>query len=200
MLHIASYTGPLCLRCGVWFTFAPGFCYWPARPHGCLLKQRVGFLLFSRKLKTLSHPELLPVLSTCRESLLLWVSSLLPRKWKSLCQVWLFVNSSGLNTGMGSRSLLQGIFPTQKFNQGLLHCRWIFYQLSHQGSPDIFEWVAYSFSSRSSLPGIKPESPALQADPLPAELPGKQAILTQFCFIDWAKLISITLHISGLLS
>ena len=109
-------------------------------------------------------------------------------------------NSSGLNTGMDSHSLLQGIFPTQKFNQGLPHCRWIFYQLSHQGSPNMFEWVAYSFSSRSSLPGIKPESPALQADPLPAELPGKQAILTQFCFIDWAKLISITLRISGLLS
>ena len=33
-----------------------------------------------------------------------------------------------------SRSLLQGIFPTQGSNPGVLHCRWILYQLSHQGS------------------------------------------------------------------
>ena len=39
------------------------------------------------------------------------------------------------NTGVGSLSLLQGIFPTQKLNQGLLHCRQILYQLSHKGSP-----------------------------------------------------------------
>ena len=38
------------------------------------------------------------------------------------------------NTGMGSLSLLQGIFLTQESNWGLLHCRWIFYQLSYQGS------------------------------------------------------------------
>ena len=29
----------------------------------------------------------------------------------------------------------RGIFPTQRWNPGLLHCRWILYQLSHQGSP-----------------------------------------------------------------
>ena len=39
------------------------------------------------------------------------------------------------NTGVGSLSLLQGIFPTQESNQSLLHCRWILYQLSYQGSP-----------------------------------------------------------------
>ena len=33
---------------------------------------------------------------------------------------------------MGSLSLLQGIFLTQELNQGLLHCRWILYQLSYQ--------------------------------------------------------------------
>ena len=38
------------------------------------------------------------------------------------------------NTGMGSLSLLQGIFPTQESNGGLLHCRWILYQLSYQES------------------------------------------------------------------
>ena len=39
-------------------------------------------------------------------------------------------NSPGNNTGVGSHSLLQGIFPTQRSNLGLLHCRQILYQLS----------------------------------------------------------------------
>ena len=38
------------------------------------------------------------------------------------------------NTGVGSLSLLQWIFLTQESNQGLLHCRQILCQLSHQGS------------------------------------------------------------------
>ena len=38
------------------------------------------------------------------------------------------------NTGVGSLSLLQGIFPTQESNQGLLHCRQILFQLSYQAS------------------------------------------------------------------
>ena len=49
-----------------------------------------------------------------------------------LCSPW---NSPGQNTGVGSLSLLQGIFPTQGSNPGLLHCRQIFYQLNHKGSP-----------------------------------------------------------------
>ena len=35
---------------------------------------------------------------------------------------------------------------------GLLHCRWILYQLSYKGSPRILEWVAYPFSRGSSQP------------------------------------------------
>ena len=58
-------------------------------------------------------------------------------------------NSPGQNTGMGSLSLLQGIFPIQGSNPGLLHCRQILYQLSHKGSPTILEWVAYPFSRSS---------------------------------------------------
>ena len=51
--------------------------------------------------------------------------------------------SPGQNTGVGSLCLLQGIFPTKGSNPGLLHCRWILCQLSHQGSPRILEWVAH---------------------------------------------------------
>ena len=61
-------------------------------------------------------------------------------------------NSLGQNNGVSSLSLLQGIFPTQVSNPGLPHCRWILYQLSHQESPRILEWVAYPFSSGSSRP------------------------------------------------
>ena len=83
------------------------------------------------------------------------------------------MDSSGQNTGVGSLSLLQEVFPTQGLNPGLTHYRRILYQLSHQGSPGILEWVAYPFSSRSSNPGVKPRSPALQEDSLPTELPGR---------------------------
>ena len=38
------------------------------------------------------------------------------------------------NTGVGSLSLLQQIFPTKELNWGFLHCKWILYQLSYQGS------------------------------------------------------------------
>ena len=44
-------------------------------------------------------------------------------------------DSPGKNTGVGFHVLLQGIFPTQGSNQGLLHCRQILYHPSHQGSP-----------------------------------------------------------------
>ena len=42
-------------------------------------------------------------------------------------------DSPGKNTGMGCHSLLQGNFPTQESNGGLLHCRWVLYQLSFPG-------------------------------------------------------------------
>ena len=61
-------------------------------------------------------------------------------------------NSPCQNTGVGSLSLFQGIYPTQGLNPGLPHCRQILYQLSHRRSPRILEWVAYPFSSGSSLP------------------------------------------------
>ena len=38
------------------------------------------------------------------------------------------------NTGVGSLSLLQRIFPTRESNWGLLHCRQILYQLIFQGN------------------------------------------------------------------
>ena len=61
-------------------------------------------------------------------------------------------NSPGQIIGLGSPSLLQGIFPTQGSNPHLLHCRRILYQLSHKGSPRILESVADTFCSIPSWP------------------------------------------------
>ena len=77
------------------------------------------------------------------------------------------------NTRVGSLSLLQGTFPTQGSNPGLPHCRWILYQLSYPGSPRILECIAYPSPENLPNAGIEPGSPALQADSLPAEQPGK---------------------------
>ena len=64
-------------------------------------------------------------------------------------------NSPDQNTGVNSLSLLQVIFPTQRWNPDLVHCRWILYQLSNQGSPRILGWVGYLFSSGSLWPRIQ---------------------------------------------
>ena len=100
----------------------------------------------------------------------MWWASLWGQKWYRHCESRSVVsnslrphglyspwNSPGQNTGVGSCSLLQGIFPTQGLNPGLPQCRWILYQLSHQVSPIwIFEthdfcsvWLSYSMSDSS---------------------------------------------------
>ena len=52
-------------------------------------------------------------------------------------------NSPSQNTGVGSVSLLQGIFWTQGLNLGLLRCRWILYQLSHKESTYIYIFLTF---------------------------------------------------------
>ena len=64
-------------------------------------------------------------------------------------------DSPGKNPGVSCHALLQEIFPIQISDPGLLHCRWILYCLSYQGSPRMLEWVAYPFSRRSSQPRNK---------------------------------------------
>ena len=83
----------------------------------------------------------------------------------------------GQNTGMGSLFLLQEIFPIQGSNPGLPHCGRILYQLSHQGSPRILEWVAIPSPADLPNPGIELGSPALQADSLPTKLSGKPSLM-----------------------
>ena len=64
-------------------------------------------------------------------------------KWKLLSHVRFFappwtIQSMELSRSeywSGSLSLLQGMFPTQESNRGLLHCRQILYQLNYQEAP-----------------------------------------------------------------
>ena len=81
-------------------------------------------------------------------------------------------NSPGQNTGVGSLSLLQGIFPTQGSNPDLPHCRRILYQLSHQGSP-----VCSCKKWKKCLPAVQSESEVAQScptlcNPMDCGLPG----------------------------
>ena len=64
------------------------------------------------------------------------------------------------NTGVGGLSLLQRIFPIQELNRDLLHCRWILYQLSYQGSPKIFT-ICYSRSLRVLFSHLLCNSPGI---------------------------------------
>ena len=86
------------------------------------------------------------------ESCLVASDSLWPHR---LYSPW---NFPGQNTGVGSLSLFQAIFPTQESNPGLPHGRWILYQLSYKGSPKTLEWISYPFSRESSRPRSQTES------------------------------------------
>ena len=90
-------------------------------------------------------------------------------KWKSLRCVRLFAtpltreswNSPGKNTGVGSLSLLQGIFQAQGLNPGLLHCRWILYQMSTR---EALKMVVQFSSVTQSCPTL--------CDPMNCSMPG----------------------------
>ena len=60
-------------------------------------------------------------------------------------------NSPGQNTEVGSLSLLQGIFPTQGSNPGLLHCRRILYQLSPKKPSGIYTMEYYSIIKKNEI-------------------------------------------------
>ena len=70
-------------------------------------------------------------------------------------------NSPGQNTGVGSLSLFQGIFPTQGLNPGLRHCRWTVYQLSHREAL-LYYWrlpnTPFICEALVSVPGLPGDS------------------------------------------
>ena len=90
---------------------------WNANPHlGCKQLLRSTTLNFNAvKWKSLSPIQLFAI------------------TWTVACQGPLSMEFSRLKYWVGSHSLLQWIFPTQRLNPSLLHCWWILYHLSHQG-------------------------------------------------------------------
>ena len=83
------------------------------------------------------------------------------------------------NPGVGSLSLLQGLFPTQESNQGLQHCRQILYQLNNQGSPGV------------GVAGIKDSPPnSGRGWVFSTRGPELPVVILLFCFevCDWSKL------------
>ena len=78
-------------------------------------------------------------------------------------------DSPGKNTGVGWHALLQGIFPTQKSNPGLLHCRWILYHLSRQGSLVYLNKYLKTVKTNQSIETLKINSIILMSLPLSGE-------------------------------
>ena len=86
------------------------------------------------------------------------------------CELYSPWNSPGQNTGVGSLSLLQGIFPTQGSNPDLPHCRQFFTSWATREAQEY--WSGQPIPSPVDLPyrGIEPGSPTLLVDSLPTEL------------------------------
>ena len=88
------------------------------------------------------------------------------------------MNSPGQNTGVGSLSLLQGIFPSQGSNPGLPHCRWFLYQPQGKpkntgvGSLSLLQWI---FPTEESNHGLLHCRQILY---LPSEPPGKPMLVS----------------------
>ena len=102
-------------------------------------------------------------------------------------------NSPGQNTGMGSLSLLQGIFPSQASNPGLLHCRWILYQLSHREALVSSRCFIIAFSSpRKGSQSRKKKSEMKEQGESRGrgsggKLPGTQLVLHKCHFLSWQR-------------
>ena len=133
----------------------------------CLLHWQVGSLSLVQPGKPIIYPLLCCAVLCC---------CLVVQSCPTLCPMDCSLPGSSVhgdspskNTRVGCHTLLQGIFSTQGLNPDLLHYRQILYHLSHQGSPRILKWVAYSFSRGFS----QTRSPALQADSSPSEPPRK---------------------------
>ena len=89
--------------------------------------------------------------------------------------------------------------PRDQTQVSCIAVAFFFNHLGHQVSPWILEWVAYPFSRGSSQPRNQTVSPALQADSLPAELPGKPTQQDIPNFI-WEEYKLIFTYISSLIS
>ena len=72
-------------------------------------------------------------------------------------------NSPGKNSGVDWHSLLQRSVLSQGLNPGLLHCRWILYHLSHQGSPGRYWACVHNFGLDPKSKGTRKPSKCFQS-------------------------------------
>ena len=95
------------------------------------------------------------------------------------------------NTGVGSLSLLQWIFPTQGSHPGFLHCRCILYQLSQKGSPRKLEWVAHPFSKGIFLTQQSNPGGLLQYRQILSQLSYQTILIEKMDFGWWDVLMQV---------
>ena len=139
LIYLRSIVSFACCSCSV-AQSCPTLC----SPINCSIPGSLSFTI-SRSLLRFLSTELVMLsnhLILCRPLLLL--PSVLPSESRSVMSS---LNSPGQNTGVGSSSFLQGIFPTQGSNPGLPHYRRILYQLSHKGSPVVTSIRVFSSES-----------------------------------------------------
>ena len=141
-----------------------GFClvFDPRRSSGCvsktyikIIRMKFAQLIFTYSAKISTSLDVEGKKSCSEMVVAKWSEVKVAQSCPTLCDPMKYTVHGMLQAGilgMGSLSLLQGIFPTQGSNPGLPHYSWIFYQLSHKGSPRIMEWVEDPFSSGSSWP------------------------------------------------
>ena len=111
----------------------------------------------------------------------LWPHGLWPTR---LLHPWDF---PGKNTGVGCHFLLQGIFPTQGLNPGLLHCRQTLYPLSHQGSPTVYVPLPNKNPIASQISRIRPKELLGSSHPFFASAlqSMSRAMVTKICYQTW---------------
>ena len=156
-IRVFSNESALCIRWPKYWSFS--FNVSPSNEHQGWISFRMDWLdplAVQGTLKRLQHHSSKASLLRC--------SGALKWKWKSLSRDYLSQlvkegtlsfekfsfdslrphglyspwNSPGQNTGVGSLSLVQGIFPIQGSNPGLPHCWQVLHQLSLKGSCQFF--------------------------------------------------------------
>ena len=90
--------------------------------------------------------------------------------WTLACQAPLSMGFSKQEHWMGCHSILQGIFPTQGSNPGLLHCRQILYHMSHQEVRNFLRKFKIELPYHLAIPllGIYPKGIKQDSKPISA--------------------------------
>ena len=129
-----------------WHTYTLGYFQWAETVNGCTLTLLLGSLCVKDKAFQMFVDLVMWSRNMTANVPMCELKSVVISNWYNLFESHSVVsvslkphglyspwNSPGQNSGMDSCSLLQGIFPTQGLNPGLLYCRQIW--LNHQGSP-----------------------------------------------------------------